>query len=123
MLSRFALSTSRLATATRRLSTTTTKFDIFNPTVEHTSLREMLRNFVETEVEPQAQEYNREEKFNKELFKKVGELGLLGITADPEYGGSGMDAVAAVIAHGKILLFIHFFFSFHIIIYIYLYLL
>lgn len=35
------------------------------------------------------------------LFKKLGELGVLGVTVAPEYGGSGMDAVAAVIAHGK----------------------
>ena len=73
---------------------------VFNPTEEHLSLREMLRAFVEAEVDPQALEYNRQEKFNHELFKKLGNLGLLGITVDPKYGGSGMDAVAAVIAHG-----------------------
>lgn len=75
-------------------------FNIFNPTEEHASLREMLRNFVESEVDPQALEHNRKEIFNVDLFKKLGDLGLLGITVDPEYGGSGMDAVAAVIAHG-----------------------
>jgi isovaleryl-CoA dehydrogenase len=46
-------------------------------------------------------QYNREEKFNVDLFRKLGNLGLLGITVPSEYGGSGMDAVAAVIAHGK----------------------
>jgi isovaleryl-CoA dehydrogenase len=59
------------------------------------------REFVESEVDPQALQYNREEKFNVDLFRKLGNLGLFGITVPAEYGGSGMDAVAAVIAHGK----------------------
>ena len=48
---------------------------------------------------PQALEYNRAEKFNYALFRRAGELGLLGVTVDPEYGGSGMDATAACIVH------------------------
>lgn len=100
-----------LARGTRFLSTkasapaaagtkTSVRASIFNPTEEHQALREMLRSFVETEVDPQALEHNRAEKFNVELFRKLGGLGLLGITVDPQYGGSGMDATAAVIAHG-----------------------
>jgi isovaleryl-CoA dehydrogenase len=77
-------------------------FDLYNPTDEHASLRQMLRFFVEEEVDPQALEYNRKEQFNHPLYKKLGALGLLGITVDPEYGGSGMDAVAAVIAHEEL---------------------
>ena len=73
---------------------------LFSPTDEHQSLRNMVRSFVEAEVEPQALEFNKHEKFNVEIFRKLGELGLLGITVDPQYGGSGMDAVAAVIVHG-----------------------
>lgn len=75
--------------------------DLFNPTEEHASLRKMIREFAEKEVDPQALEFNRLEKFNVELFRKLGELGLLGITVESEYGGSGMDATAAVIVHGK----------------------
>jgi isovaleryl-CoA dehydrogenase len=77
-------------------------FDLFNPTEEHAQLRTMLRSFVENEVDPQALKYNKEEKFNHSLFKRLGELGILGITVDPEYGGSGLDATAAVIAHEEI---------------------
>ncbi|MCO4769835.1 MAG: acyl-CoA dehydrogenase family protein [Deltaproteobacteria bacterium] len=77
-------------------------FDLFNPTDEHRQLRAMVRDFVEREVEPQAEEYDRTEAFNLPLFRKCGELGLLGITADPEYGGSGMDAAAAVIVHEEL---------------------
>ena len=48
-------------------------FDLYNPTEEHHALRLMLRDFVEKEVDPQALQYNREEKFNIELFRKLGE--------------------------------------------------
>jgi len=75
---------------------------IFSPTPEHTTLREMVRSFVEAEVEPQAIEFNREERMNVPLFRKLGELGLLGVTVPEEYGGSGMDASAAVIVHEEL---------------------
>lgn len=78
------------------------EFDLFNPTEEHKMLRQMVREFVEAEVEPQAHEYDREERFNLSLFKKLGEIGLLGITVPEEYGGSGMDAIAACIAHEEL---------------------
>ncbi|MDG1533026.1 MAG: acyl-CoA dehydrogenase family protein, partial [Candidatus Thalassarchaeaceae archaeon] len=45
--------------------------DLANPTEEHRMLREMVRSFVLEEVEPQALEYDREEKFNLELFRKL----------------------------------------------------
>jgi len=79
-----------------------TPLDLFNPTEEHTQLREMLKSFVENEVEGQALEFNRKELFNKDLFQKCGELGLLGVTCDEEYGGSGLDATAAVIVHEEL---------------------
>ena len=77
-------------------------FDLLNPTPEHKMLREMVRSFVQTEVEPQAHQYDKQEKFNLPLFKKLSELGLLGITVPENYGGAGMDAVAVVIAHEEI---------------------
>lgn len=77
-------------------------FDLMNPTEEHTMLRQMVRDFVTSEVEPQAAEYDRKEKFNLPLFRRLGELGLLGITVSDRFGGSGMDALAAVIAHEEI---------------------
>ena len=76
--------------------------DIFTPTEDHKQLREMVRAFTKAEVEPQALEHHRDEKFNLPLFRKLGELGLLGIPADPNHGGSGMDATAAVIAHEEL---------------------
>lgn len=78
------------------------EFDLFNPTQEHKMLREMVRNFVRDEVEPQAHEFDKKEQFNLPLFRKLGELGLLGITVPETYGGSGMDATAACIAHEEL---------------------
>ncbi len=77
-------------------------FDLYNPTEEHKMLRQSVRDFVTAEVEPQAAEFDRKEQFNLPLFRKLGEMGLLGITVDEAYGGSGMDAIAAVIAHEEI---------------------
>jgi len=96
------LSTTVAASTATATATATAKSSLFNPTEEHQSLRSMLRDFVQSEVEPQALEHNRKELFNVDLFRKLGGLGLLGITVDPQYGGSGMDAVAAVIAHEEL---------------------
>jgi isovaleryl-CoA dehydrogenase len=71
-------------------------FDLFAPTPEHALLRETLREFVAREVEPQAAAHDRDETFNHALFRRAGDLGLLGVTLPEEYGGAGLDAVAAV---------------------------
>ena len=46
------------------------ELDIGNPTQEHSMLREMVRDFVRQEVEPQALEHDKNEKFNINLFRK-----------------------------------------------------
>ena len=76
--------------------------DIFNPTDEHRALREMVRAFTESQIDPRAEENDRDERFDQELFGRLGELGLLGITVDERFGGAGMDPTAAVIAHEEI---------------------
>ncbi|MSQ85197.1 MAG: isovaleryl-CoA dehydrogenase [Myxococcales bacterium] len=78
------------------------KLDLFNPSEEHLALREMVRAFAEKEVWPQAREYDRAEKFNSALFRRLGDLGLLGITVPEKWGGAGMDAVAAAIVHEEL---------------------
>lgn len=78
------------------------EFDLCNPTQEHAMLRETLRSFVQSEVEPQAHQFDRKEQFNLPLFRKLGELGLLGITVPEQYGGAGMDAIAATIVHEEL---------------------
>jgi len=73
--------------------------DLCNPTEEHQLLRETVRDFTREAIEPQADEHDRSGVLNRALFEECGNLGLLGITVPGEDGGSGMDAVGAVIAH------------------------
>ena len=76
--------------------------DMANPTEEHSMLREMVRAFAKEEVEPQALDHDRDERFNLKLFRRLGELGLLGLTTPPEYGGAGMDATSVVIVNEEL---------------------
>ena len=78
------------------------RVDIFTPTTEHAQLRSLVRAFASEEVEPQALAFNREERFNHPLFRRAGELGLLGASADPAHGGSGLDATAVAIIHEEL---------------------
>lgn len=71
-------------------------FDLYAPSAEHALLADTLREFVAREVEPQAAEHDRAERFNRGLFRRAGELGLLGVTLPEELGGAGLDATAAV---------------------------
>lgn len=80
----------------------TLKVNIFSPSKEHEMLRQLAGKFAEEELEPGALKRDSQEFFDKVLFKKLGDLGLLGITAPEEYGGSAMDATAAVLVHEEI---------------------
>ena len=61
-------------------------------TAEHENLRRTVARFVETEINPHVDEWEAAEEFpSHDLFKKLGELGLLGIKYDPDYGGLGLD--------------------------------
>ena len=75
---------------------------LFDPTDEHRQLRDMVRSFAEKKVEPQAAEHDRAEKFNVALFRELGDLGLLGITADESHGGAAMDPTAVCIVHEEL---------------------
>jgi isovaleryl-CoA dehydrogenase len=75
---------------------------LFNPTEEHALLRQTVAELARREVAPQAAEHDAKGQLNVALFRKLGELGLLGITVPVEDEGSGMDAVAAVIVHHEL---------------------
>ncbi|HEY9577512.1 MAG TPA: acyl-CoA dehydrogenase [Pseudobacillus sp.] len=70
----------------------------FELTKEQQMLKEMVKNFAEKEIKPYAQELDKTSGFNEQAFKKMGELGLLGIPFPEEYGGSGGDTVSYAIA-------------------------
>ncbi|NVB37143.1 acyl-CoA dehydrogenase family protein [Pseudenhygromyxa sp. WMMC2535] len=76
--------------------------ELFNPTEEHRMLRQTVAEFARREVEPQAAEYDEKGELNVPLFRRLGELGLLGITVPIDDGGAGLDAAAAVIVHHEL---------------------
>lgn len=58
-------------------------------TEEQKMLRKSVRTFAEKEVAPLAYEIDRDERFPSESFKRLAEMGLLGVTVPAEYGGAG----------------------------------
>lgn len=62
------------------------------------ALREMVHRWAQDRVKPMAAEIDRSNDFPAELWREMGELGLLGITVDEEHGGSGMGYVAHTVA-------------------------
>jgi citronellyl-CoA dehydrogenase len=64
--------------------------DLFN-TPEHEMFRDTVRRFVEEELAPRAREFDEMGRIDKSLFKKMGDLGLLGLRYDPKWGGAGLD--------------------------------
>ncbi len=64
---------------------------------EERELQSMCRSFADKELAPVAEKHDKEESFNIEAFRKMGKIGVLGVTADLEYGGAGMGALAATI--------------------------
>ncbi|MBP2242527.1 alkylation response protein AidB-like acyl-CoA dehydrogenase [Cytobacillus eiseniae] len=70
----------------------------FQLTEEHEMIRKMVRDFAKNEVAPTAAERDEEERFDREIFNKMAELGLTGIPWPEEYGGIGSDYLAYCIA-------------------------
>jgi citronellyl-CoA dehydrogenase len=64
--------------------------DIFD-TPEHQAFRDTVRKFAEEELAPRAREFDEMGRIDKTLFKRMGDLGMLGLRYDPEWGGSGLD--------------------------------
>jgi isovaleryl-CoA dehydrogenase len=65
-------------------------------------LRDSVHQFASEEIAPRAAEIDRENDFPSDLWRKMGELGLLGITISEQYGGSGMGYLAHAIAMEEI---------------------
>ncbi|MEK0435322.1 MAG: hypothetical protein RL369_1371, partial [Pseudomonadota bacterium] len=66
------------------------------------ALRDAVQQFAAAEIAPRAEQIDRSDQFPMDLWRKMGDLGLLGITADEAYGGSGMGYLAHIIAMEEI---------------------
>jgi len=65
-------------------------------------LRESVADFASAEIVPRAAEIDRSNEFPQELWRKLGDLGVLGITVEEEYGGAGMGYLEHVVAMEEI---------------------
>jgi len=75
------------------------KFDL-DPVIEE--MREMVARWAADRLAPRAAEIDEKNLFPRDLWPELGELGLLGITADEDYGGAGLGYVAHVVAMEEI---------------------
>ncbi|MBV9558228.1 MAG: acyl-CoA dehydrogenase family protein [Pseudolabrys sp.] len=64
---------------------------------EHEALRAQLRRFVETEIKPKAEAWEEQGSVPRDVLRRMGELGFLGIRYPAKYGGSEMDTLGSVV--------------------------
>src|ERR1700691_4091642 len=69
----------------------------FDLAEHHVLLRRTVRDFARAEVAPNAQAWDKEERFPKEIVPRLAEIGLLGIRIPEEYGGAGLDVLSYAI--------------------------
>lgn len=74
----------------------------FGLSEELNALRDMVAQFAANEIAPRAAEIDSTNQFPMDLWRKLGDLGLLGITVEEQYGGSGMGYLAHCIAMEEI---------------------
>jgi alkylation response protein AidB-like acyl-CoA dehydrogenase len=70
----------------------------FDLSKDHLLLRDTVRQFALERIAPVAEELDREKRFPYELVAELGELGLMGMTIDEEYGGAGTDTLSYALA-------------------------
>lgn len=70
----------------------------FTLTNEKKLFQKTVREFCEKEIKPIASKIDKEEYFPKDLYKKMGKIGLMGMTVPQKYGGAGIDRISYMIA-------------------------
>jgi butyryl-CoA dehydrogenase len=70
----------------------------FQLTEEQKLFKKTVKEFADKEIKPLAAKIDKEEYFPWELYKKMGKLGLMGMTVPKQYGGSGIDRISYMIA-------------------------
>ncbi|MDG1329696.1 MAG: acyl-CoA dehydrogenase [Flavobacteriaceae bacterium] len=74
----------------------------FKLTEEHIMIRDAARDFAKSELLPGVIERDNKQEFPTQQIKMMGEMGFLGMMADPKYGGGGMDTLSYVLAMEEI---------------------
>jgi alkylation response protein AidB-like acyl-CoA dehydrogenase len=62
----------------------------FEKSENHSMIAQMVRDFAEKEIRPHVMTWDESQEFPREVFRKMGELGLMGVLIPQEYGGSGL---------------------------------
>ena len=70
----------------------------FELSAEHEAFRKVVREFAQQEIAPYAESWDREHVFPEDVVRKMGDLGLMGLPFDPEYGGQGADFTSLCVA-------------------------
>jgi len=70
----------------------------FSLSDEQKLFQKTIREFCEREIKPIADKIDKEEYFPKDLYKKMGQMGLMGMTVPQKYGGAGIDRISYMIA-------------------------
>ena len=70
----------------------------FNLTDNQKLFKKTIREFCEKNIKPIAEKIDKEEYFPKDLYKKMGQMGLMGMTVPQKYGGAGIDRISYMIA-------------------------
>lgn len=82
----------RISSSTTRIARSASSLSRFPGAVlsdEHKMVAETCRAFADAELKPNASRTDKEHLFPKEQVRKLGELGMMGITVSPDYGGAG----------------------------------
>src|SRR5512139_4196797 len=66
------------------------------------AMREAVHDFAQAEIAPSAAEIDRTDQFPMDLWRKLGDLGMLGVTVGEEYGGADMGYLAHIVAMEEI---------------------
>src|ERR1043165_1822033 len=91
-----------MATLTPEMTTTGMNFSLNE---NQLMIADMIKKFGDTHIRPKMMEWDETQEFRVEVFKKLGELGLMGVLVPEEYGGSGFsytEYVTAIVELSKI---------------------
>src|SRR5438552_7128110 len=70
----------------------------FEFTEEQRAVRDMVADFAANEIAPHAARWNHEHEFPVDVFRKLGDIGIMGMAVSEAYGGAALDSISTVLA-------------------------